>query len=187
MRRGLVVAGIAVLAACSSSGDPVEEEVVEEPRPERARNANLSDDGMRVETVDLNGDNRPDQWLYFDGEHLVRVERDMNFNGRVDMWQYFNSAGELVEEEMSLDPTDTVDVVIFYSNGKVTRKLMASEFDGSFPITKFYDGEERLLRVERDSTGDGQVDFWEYYEGGKRTRIGWDTSGDGQPDRFDQH
>jgi hypothetical protein len=187
-----VVVMVAVTAAgsiaCGGSNGVDDEVVTQEILPERARHNNLVQDGLTVEKADLNGDDRPDQWSFFDeAGTLVRVERDLNFNGQVDMWQYFDESGALIEEEMNLDASGAqVDVVAFYENGKVVRKIMGIGFDGSFPIEKFYDGQERVLRVERDSTGDGQVDVWEYFENGERRRVGWDTTGDGQPNRFDQ-
>ena len=64
--------------------------------------------------------------------------------------------------------------------------MLATGFDGTFAIQKFYDQNGQLLRVERDSSGDGAADVWEYFEKGERVRIGWDTTGDGQADTFDQ-
>ncbi len=177
---------VATIAGCASWGSE-EDESTEESQLERARHGNLSDAGLEVDRADLNGDDRPDQWRYYDGDRLVRVERDMNFDGDIDMWQHYNEEGELIEEEVALDRAGHVDVVAFYEDGRLRRQMMASGFDGSFPIERFYDNQERLLRVERDSSGDGQVDVWEYYDDGERQRIGWDTSGDGQPDTFDQY
>ena len=39
-----------------------------------------------------------------------------------------------------------------------------------------------LVRKERDTDGDGRVDYWEYWEGDKIDRIGIDTNGDGRVD-----
>lgn len=154
---------------------------------QRARGGNLSRAGLTPELADLNGDDTPDQWVLRDAQgRLVRVERDLSFNGQVDLWQHYNEAEEVIEEEMDLDLDGRIDMVTFYEKGKVTRRLLTMGFDGSFPIEKFYDSEERLLRVERDEDGDGRPNVWEYYENGEQARIGWDTTGDGQPDTFDQ-
>ena len=68
----------------------------------------------------------------------------------------------------------------------MSRKMLATGFDGSFAIQKFYNNAGELLRLERDSSGNGSPDVWEYFEGGERVRIGWDTTGDGRADTFDQ-
>ncbi len=178
---------VALAPGCSSDIQD-DETPMGEIKEERARHGNLVHDGLEVEKADLNGSGEADQWMFYNPVgQLVRVERDMNFDGNVDMWQYYDEDGELIEEEMSLDATPNVDVVVFYENGRVTRKLMASRFDGSFPIEQFFGSDGKLLRVERDASNDGRVDVWEYYDGGERTRIGWDTTGDGHPDTFDQY
>ena len=41
-------------------------------------------------------------------------------------------------------------------------------------------------RVETDRNGDGRVDTWEYYEGGKLDRIGTDNDGDGIVDKWER-
>ncbi len=180
----LLLVGMGLMGCSSSSSSVVDDEADE--RPERARYGSLQTSGLEVEKVDLNGDDQPDQWIYRDDEgEIVRIERDLDFNGQIDMWKHYEG-GELVEEEMSLDVHPSVDVVTFYREGRVVRQLMASQYDQTFPIEKIYDSEEQLLRVERDTSSNGQVDVWEYYEDGERARIGWDTTGDGQPDRFDR-
>ena len=42
--------------------------------------------------------------------------------------------------------------------------------------------EGQLIRKERDTTNNGQVDLWELYEDGKVVKAGRDTSGDGNID-----
>ena len=36
------------------------------------------------------------------------------------------------------------------------------------------------MRIERDTDYNGKVDEWQYYEGGKLDRIGYDTTGTGR-------
>lgn len=191
--RLLMVAILLALTAlmgmgCASKSEAgTDVEPVDLHQEERARNGNLSRDGLDVRQADLNGDDLPDQWTFFDADgNVVRIERDLNFNGQVDMWLYYDADGRLIEEEMDLDLDGLVDVVVFYSEGRIVRKMLATGFDGRFTIQKFYDSSERLLRVERDSSGDGAPDVWEYYENGNRVRVGWDTTGDGRADTFDQ-
>lgn len=185
----LILACIALMGAGSlgcASKSGAEDEGVDTREP-RARHGNLSTRGLDVVQADLNGDDRPDQWSLFNSQgQLLRVERDLNFNGQVDMWQHYSPEGDLIEEEMALDTDGVVDVVAFYRDGKLHEKWMSTGFDGQFPIRKRYDNQERLLRVERDSNGDGRADIWEFFENGQRVRIGWDTTGDGQADSFDQ-
>ncbi len=150
----------------------------------RARNSNISRAGWSVSTVDLNKDDKPDQWI-LSKSGQKRIERDLNFDGKVDVWQYPDKNGVIGEEEMDLDLDQRVDLVIFYEKGVMVRKELSTDFSGLFTIVKFYDGKGVLLRVERDEDGDGTVDIWDYYESGRAVRTGWDTTDDGKPDTFD--
>ena len=153
----------------------------------RARNKNLTRDGMGVTTQDLNRDEKPDQWvLTGSGGVVVRIERDLNFDGAVDVWQYPNQAGAILEEEMDLDHDRLVDVIAYYrEDGSLERKELALEFGNLFTVFKYYDPTGTLLRVEHDEDGDQLVDRWDYYEKNRVVRTGWDENRDGVPDRFD--
>lgn len=150
----------------------------------RARNAKISRSGWSVTKVDLNKDDKPDQWILSKAGQK-RIERDLNFDGKVDVWSYLDKNGSIVEEEMDLDKDQRVDLVIYYSNGIMTRKELSTDFSGLFTIVKFYDQKGQLLRIERDEDGDSRVDIWEYYESNRAVRTGWDTTNDGKPDTFD--
>lgn len=185
---GLVL--IALLAGCGKDADDNADRdrkgmIGSKATGERARYGNLRRDSFTVQAMDLNQDEKPDQWTVKDASKTRWIERDLNFDGRVDLWQYPGDGGEIAEEEMDLDLDGHVDVVVYYEAGVVTRKEMSIDFAGNFSIVKYYDKQGDLLRVERDDDGDGLVDVWEYYEKNKRVRIGWDEDDDGQPDNFD--
>ncbi len=185
---GVLALAAMVAMGCSSSGDVIDDGPTgPEELPERSRYGNLSTDGLSVEKVDLDGSGQPDQWIFSDESgQVVRIERDMNFDGRVDVWEYYRD-GELIEEEKSLDSTPYVDAVVFYVDDEIRRQKMSSKYDGTFAIEKFFGSDGKLQRVERDTSEDGQVDTWDYYDNGTRIRVGWDTTGDGQPDRFQEY
>ncbi|MFB6263937.1 MAG: hypothetical protein ABEL76_09995 [Bradymonadaceae bacterium] len=183
----LVLFGLAA-AGCAGKQDTSEStaEKVDEPKPPRARYDNLTREGKKVETFDLDKDGQADQWRLSEGRRVVRLERDMNFDGRVDVWQY-KKGGNLVEEEMDLDLDGRIDLVVFYENGKLNKKKISLDFRQGFSIAKFYSEDGTLLRVERDKDGDGKPDLFEYYDDeGNRERVGWDDNGDGVPDSFDR-
>ncbi len=157
------------------------------PQGQRARDQSLNREGLGVATLDLNRDERADRWTITNGAgQLVRVEHDLNFDGNPDLWQYFDpQTSKLVEEELDLDFDFRVDLVVYYQDGVLARKDLSLAFDGQFTVAKFYDNQGELLRIEEDSDGDGKIDRWDYFEGGRRARIGWDEDKDGQPDKFD--
>ncbi len=182
----LWISGLLVLAiaACSGGG---ESQVRQSPFG-RARTADLLTEGLRVETADLDFDNRPDQWTYYetDNNRIVRSERDIDFDGRIDLYEYFDSSGQVIEEEMNLDFDEAIDVVRFYGTDDVlARRELAVAFTGEFSVTKYYNAEGVVLRVERDSDGSGRVDTWEYFEDGQVVRVARDIDGDGAPDEME--
>ena len=48
----------------------------------------------------------------------------------------------------------------------------------------FYE-KNKLVRKERDTNGDGKIDYWEYWENGEIDRIGIDVDADGQVDKWE--
>ncbi len=191
---GAPVCVLMCAVACGDTADQAEKDAEAKakqvrsnaPADQRARYANLWQDGMTVKTADLNKDERPDQWTYRASGKIVRFERDLNFDGRVDIWQYPDLEGNVLEEEMDLDKDGKVDVMARYNaDGVVEYKELAVEFSGKFTVFKFYDDRGELLRVEQDEDADGRIDRWDYYENRRRVRVGWDEDRDGVPDRFD--
>ena len=155
--------------------------------PERYRYGTLPYDRVRIEGVDMNGDGQADQFYAHDRDTgtLLWVERDLDFNGHVDLFEYFDPDGEIVEREFLLMHDREVTAVHFFREGVLDRKELATGIVGSAPIVQFFDADGVLRRVERDSTYDGRVDVWEYYEEGLLVRVARDRTGDGEPDTFD--
>lgn len=153
----------------------------------RRRDQSLRTERLRRKTRDVNDDGQPDQTTYLTSNgHTALITRDFNFDGRIDLWQYYNRSGDIVEEEMNLDKDKFIDLIQFHRKGVIRRKLMSVGFEQKFTITKYYDESGQLLRVELDQNRDGRTDTWEYYEDGKRTRIGWDEDLDGVADMFNK-
>jgi len=50
---------------------------------------------------------------------------------------------------------------------------------------KYYE-DEKLVRIERDTNGDGKIDEWQYFENGRLDRIGYGALGAGRVDRWDR-
>lgn len=57
-------------------------------------------------------------------------------------------------------------------------------YDGIVDRTEFYSAEGIIQKVENDSSGDGKIDEWIYYQTGKPARSEKDTKGTGKPDTF---
>ena len=164
------------------------------------------DGNTQIERIDVNGDKKADVYKFYrvlsgnpadkDAKKvLVRKEMDVNFDQRFDIVQYFT--GEpgkeiLIREEMDLDFDGRVDTSRHYKNGHIQRVELDLGFDGKIDTWRYYQLTKndqgktvnRLIEKRRDKDGDGAVDVWEYFTKSRLTKIGYDTTGDGSPDRF---
>lgn len=179
------VALLAWAVGCGGAQAPVVEQV--ESLPERYRHGNLPYADVRVEGVDINGDGRADQFYVHDRATgaLRWIERDLSFNGRVDVYEYVDAEGNVVERELLLTHGPAVTAVHFFRDGVLSRKEVDTGIAGSALLRKFYDASGALIRIERDSTYNGRIDLWEYFENGVLVRIGRDLTGDGVPDSIE--
>ena len=186
MKR-LVLACLAVLAACSSK----KAIVVEEQTVGHVLTAK-TEKGLLVERADLNGDGRPEVYSYFKEvkdpkgktkKVILRRTIDVNSDEKPDITQYFDEAGLLQKEQMDYDYDGIVDCVRTYEKGVVKQEDFSSRFDGKMDVRKVYDNGELVLKLV-DTKRVGRFDEFQYYVNGRLDRIGWDRDGDGQPDDF---
>ena len=91
-------------------------------------------------TIDTNGDGLADRWAHFDGKNrLVRFEADQNLDGQID-WR---------DEYLSDESHGTVR--IFRSQADLDR-------NGSLESIVYYDEQQTMSRLERDTNDDGKMD-----------------------------
>src|SRR5262245_31414890 len=180
---------------CSSSQQqgpkgPQGSNVPEGPKVDMAR---CDQSGKRVQTLDTNGDGKPDVWKLYqivqqggqDVDVLTCKQVDLNHDTKVDEVVVFNDAGNRTMEKFDLDFDGKFDVTVFYEGGHRVREELDTNYDGKSDLWKYYEG-DKLVRVELDRNYDGRVDQWEYFEGGKLDRIGYDETGSGQVERWDR-
>ncbi|MCB9778088.1 MAG: hypothetical protein H6742_05960 [Alphaproteobacteria bacterium] len=145
-------------------------------------------DGLTRQDIDINGDGVADVFNYqrerADAAPLmVRKETDLNWDGRIDVRSWFDDAGEMTKEEMDGDFDGRVDWTDHYQSGRRVMSEVDTDFDGMFDLFKYYEGNV-LRRKERDANKDGRVDLWEYLDDqGNVVKVGRDTDGDGVMDQ----
>lgn len=185
--RWLLVGMILGLGACGGRQDGTDSAVQKTARQQqRIRHGNVNFDGLDVRGFDIDGDGVPDV-LHYQKDGVVRVVRyDLDFDGRIDMDEYYDVDGTLAERSYYLNDDEKVDVISLYEADLLVEKHVSIDFDTKFPVVKHYDSEGALLRVERDSDGDGRTDVWEYYDAGALVRVARDTDGDGSPDQVSE-
>ena len=209
-----ILAIVAVASACGSSKEQTKKDANKPKVGDKAGNERGSADPIQVqadgntqiERIDVNADKKADVYKFYrvlsgdPGDKnakkvLVRKEMDVNFDQRFDIVQYFT--GEpgkeiLIREEMDLDFDGRGDTTRHYKDGHIQRVELDLGFDGKIDTWRYYqltkndEGKtvNRLIEKRRDKDGDGAVDVWEYFTKGRLTKIGYDTTGDGSPDRF---
>jgi hypothetical protein len=160
-------------------------------RSERLSHESCGESQGHVESVDANGDGKPDiQRITDHGREVCRTV-DLDNDGKPDLYEYFDSAGEIRRREYCYDQTGTVNAIEFYEGGKLVRREYDiggqqkidtwDWFDPNAPPDPKTGRPAHPIRRERDTKGTGQVDQWWTWNGDQVT-IAFDKSGDGRPD-----
>lgn len=164
-----------LVAACSSVAQPETARVV----------PNYDDFTRRLLQLnaDQNGDGRPDQWTYVDGNRTLRGEADTDGDGKVDRWEYFDGNGGLTSVGTSSRNDGVEDTWQITAASGETHLARSSRRDRVMDRHEYYRG-ETLLRAEEDTNGDGLIDKWDRYEGLVLREVAFDMSfSRGRPDR----
>ena len=149
--------------------------------------------GKRVETSDLNRDNKPDVWRLYESiteagvtrEILTCRQVDFDHDGKKDQVVAFNRKGGKVWDKLDLTFDGKFDVWALYDEktGVVFQIQRDSDFDGAFDSTERYTAKGQLEWVRRDRNGDQQPDVWEQYVEGELVAILYDDDYDQKVDR----
>jgi hypothetical protein len=149
--------------------------------------AGVSMNGLVQQSADINMDRIADQQIFVDVSGQTRAAiRDLDFDGRADVVEFFSPSGEVLERQFQMDFDPFVDVVRLYEKNRLTQKLVATSFDGSLSLEKYYDIQGNLSRTARDTNFDGRADLWEYYSEGKVVNITRDLNGDGEAETIEE-
>jgi hypothetical protein len=193
MRTISVLLILLPLVACKKA--PVES-VATSIELDRVVETNLDDPGLVLQEIDLDGDGRADVTnIYREradaGRVHVEKKLDLNLDGQVDVISSFDESGALETERIDRDFDGAFDWTDHYKGGVRVMAETDNNFDGRTDVWFYYavgeDGRPRIDRKERDTDGDGRIDFWERFDGeGNVTRTGRDTDGDGKMDERDQ-
>jgi hypothetical protein len=152
--------------------------------------------GKKVETFDLNRDNKPNVWkLYASVEEggtvtdiLTCKQVDYDSDGRMDYVAIYDRTGQLVAEEIDRDFDGKVMIRAHY-DPKTGHKVLVervSTFGGQPDIWEKYDDGGKLELVLHDRNGDGKPDVWEQYVDGELVAILYDDTFDNRVDRREE-
>jgi hypothetical protein len=187
-----VTAGLVVLAACGGT-QPGAAKAADSARSEALQHEPCDTSAGKIETLDTNGDGKPDITRVLDktsGRDICRIG-DLNHDGKPEMYEYFDAQGAVRRREFCYDDTGVVNAIEHYEGGKLVSREFDADgqhridtwdfFDPSVPPDPKTGRPAHPARRERDTTGDGHVNQWWTWNGSKIT-IAVDTTGDGKPD-----
>ena len=154
----------------------------------------------RVEANDTDEDGKPDEWKHYQGEFLVRMERDRDKDGKPEIWitceQYTVPPKEKgaaprigtrpLRSEVDRNGDGKPDLVRFMKNGKPDREQADLNLDGKPDAWVYYNNQEGTKELMiMDKNHDGRPDAWFYYGLGGTKLFGGrvDDNFDGTPDR----
>jgi hypothetical protein len=130
---------------------------------------------------DTNRDGQIDTRAYLQNGRTRRIEEDGNGDDVVDRWEYYRPDGQLDRIGTS-SGADGIEDTWVIQNGSAMRVDIATRRDGIADRHEFHDNGV-LIRAEQDSNGDGRIDQWQRFDGGKLRELLVDTSrASGRPD-----
>ena len=117
--------------------------------------------------LDENGDGKPDTWERYANGRMISREVDRDGNGARDAF-YLYQGDALVEERHDTRGTGKIDRIVRYERRHITRTEEDRDGKGQLDSWSTYglaaNGAEVVVRVERDTTGDGKPDVFESFE-----------------------
>jgi len=130
---------------------------------------------------DTDRDGHVDMRAYLENGRTVRIEADGNADGVIDRWEYYRADGQLDRLGTS-SGSDGVEDMWVVQQGDQMRVDIATRRDGIADRHEFHD-KGVLVRAEQDTNGDGRLDQWQRFDGGKLRELLVDTSrASGRPD-----
>jgi hypothetical protein len=131
---------------------------------------------------DTDRDGHFDMRAYLENCRTVRIESDGNGDGVIDRWEYYRADGQLDRLGTS-SASDGIEDTWVIQSGDQMRVDMATRRDGVADRHEFHE-KGVLVRAEQDTNGDGRIDQWQRFAGGKLRELLIDTSQtSGRPDR----
>lgn len=177
------VSSAGVVACGSSDSGVADSKLPSGTRTEAVEHEACDEGGNKVQTLDANGDGKPDIRRVFDknGHEICRTA-DLNHDGKPDMYEYFDASGQVRRREADYDGSGVVDAIEYYQGGKLVRREFDTTGQQRIDTWDFFDpATGKRTRRERDTTNDGKVDQWWTWNGDQVT-IAFDKNNDGKPD-----
>jgi hypothetical protein len=172
VRAGLV-AVLTMQLACAADSGPTQIE------PEYDKNTGK----LTLLKYDSNKDGIVDTMSFMDGARVLRIEIDKDQDGKVERWEYYAADQKLEKVGFSRANDGKEDAWSYAgADGAITRIEISTKRDGKISRTEHY-VKDAPERAEEDTDGDGSIDKWEIFEGGRLASVAFDSKHRGSPDR----
>ncbi len=133
-------------------------------------------------TADYNRDGMADEWTYWRGDRITRVDIDRNFDGTVDATYSYSARDGLDESEFDDDFDGTFETIYNYTFAQTSGGRVDFGGDGTADFRYRYEAGV-LTEIDLLEPSTGLVRKTQYYEHGARlTEARWDSDGDGVMD-----
>ena len=164
-----------LFASCNSAADDAKKRI----EPVYDKNTGQ----LTLLKYDSNGNGKVDTWSYMAGARVVRIEIDKDEDGKIDRWEYYGAGQKLERVGLSRSNDGLEDAWSYAgSDGTVARIEVSTRRDGTVTRVEHYK-HDQIAAAEEDANGDGLMDKWETYEGGRLVSLAFDTSHRGKADR----
>jgi hypothetical protein len=163
----IVVGGVVVLGACGSSQkkgeDYTRDEFQGETRDIEIKHETCEPNGHTTKVYKADDPLASNVHAYvthvFDGSKEICWLGDLNGDGKVDIYTYFDDGGAVRRRESGYTVSNAIDEIALYKSGALDIVMRDTTFDGKLDTWDYYE-QNKLARRERDKTGEGRVDEW---------------------------
>lgn len=138
-------------------------------------------------TYDKDKNGRVDTWVDMDGSRPISARIDSDEDGQIDRWEYYNQNGVLLRVGESRAKSGSVDMWAYMGADGTPERVEfveVSNVTGKEGIVRrdHYQGGVKV-RGEEDTDGDGVIDRWETFAGGRLRTVEFDDEKkrDGRP------
>jgi hypothetical protein len=138
-------------------------------------------------TYDKNKDGRIDTWVSMDGSRPVSARLDTDEDGTIDRWEYYNQNGLLLRVGESRAKTGQADMYAYMGADGTPARIEFLELSNVTSqegvVRREYLEAGVKVRGEEDTDGDGVMDRWEIFSGGRLRSVEFDDAKkrDGKP------
>ena len=189
IRTGTVVAAawlLGSLGACSGAGANGEGA---EDASSAKRDTELTHEECDIASEDAvkddgDKDGHPELIRVLEGGREICRAVDINRDTLIDAYVYFDERGMERRREYGFDRDDRPDEIVIFEGGQLKAKLRETNNDRKIDTWDYYEG-GRLVKEERDSSGDGYVDQWWSFPNPSDPKcavVVSDVNGDGKQD-----